>query len=134
MLLAASASAAPHTHVAPAKRQYTELISTGLTVADKLLDMVASWMQDASDNNWIISRQIQGKATDFACIYGEHQVGPDWLENFVKPKCAEMTAAPEGSLVNNYFPNAMMSQSWPGKPGAKDGQWDGDWVDVHVAW
>jgi hypothetical protein len=135
VLLASLAAAAPSQRLkAGEKRQYTELINAGAGLADTLIVKVFDYLDSASDNAAVISRQIQGKATDYACIDGEKKVAPTWLENQLRPMCSKMTAAEEGSLVSSKFPNAMMSQEFPARQDAADGAHEGDWVSISIAW
>lgn len=134
VLLAIPATAAPQLHDAGEKRQYTELINAGSGLADTLITKVFEYLDSASDDSDVVSRQINGKATDFACIGDEKKVAPNFLEDFLRPKCQEMTSAEEGTLVSSKFPSAMMSQEWPARQGSADGAHEGDWVDISIAW
>lgn len=151
-LLAASAAAAPHAveargddylHIAEkngrdvgsiAKRQYQEILDFAGPRLDYLLEKTFSYLEGASKEDAVITRQIQGKATNFACIGDEKKVAPNWLENLIKPQCGKMTSEPEGTLVSSTFPRAMMAQKWAARQNADDGGHDGDWVDIDIAW
>lgn len=154
VLLAASAAAAPHrqearddheylriaekegitSRGAVEKRQYKEALEWAGPRVDEVIKRVFDWLEGASESGSLLTRQIQGKATDYSCIGGEKKVAPNWLENGLKPKIAAMVEAPEGTLVSSSYPQAMMSQRWAARQNGQDGGHDGDWVNVDVAW
>jgi hypothetical protein len=117
-----------------AKRQIPEVIVALAPSIDKLMNQVFKLFDKEAEESFS-TRQVNGKATHFACIDQEKRVDPDFFAGFLMDRCNETTVAEEGSLVNSNYPEAMMSQGWDRKQGSEDGDArEGDWVTLEMAW